>query len=73
MPRNHTVWDSTLQEQVEIPFTAAEEIERDVDEIKTAARQQSRDAAVQAKKSAAISARNKLKTLGLTDEEIEAL
>ena len=32
MPRHHTLWDSTLGRQVNVPFTAEEEIARDAEE-----------------------------------------
>lgn len=55
MPRHHTVWDSLSQSQIEIPFTAEEELARDAEEaqaeIKATAREerQARQAVLEAK------------------------
>jgi hypothetical protein len=33
MPRKHTVWDAALGRELDIPFTAEEEVTRDAEEV----------------------------------------
>ena len=51
MPRKHTVWDSELGKQVDIPFTPEEEVARDIEEAAWAV-QQAAQAALDAQQDA---------------------
>ena len=35
MPRHHTIWDASLQQQVDVPFTSEEETARDAEELRS--------------------------------------
>ena len=43
MPRKHTVWDSQSQTQIDVPFTDAEETERDAEEAQAVIDMAARD------------------------------
>lgn len=57
---------------IEIELTAAEIVQRQLDEQQALADKQARDSAKAEKAAAEQSAINKLKALGLTDAEVEA-
>ena len=44
MPRKHTVWDASFGQQIDISFTAGEEIARDIEEGEAQAGQSAEDA-----------------------------
>ena len=67
MPRYHNINGENVQ------FTAAEETARDNEEAQFAIIKQAEIDAATAKANKKASATNKLKALGLTDAEIEAL
>jgi hypothetical protein len=69
MARHHTVWDATAQRQVDIPFTAEEELARDQEEVESARRQAIADVARDRREAL----RAKARTGEATDAEIREL
>jgi len=69
MARKHTVWDSQSQTQIDIPFTDAEEIKRDAEEVQAAIDMAVRDERVE--RQGALAA--KLADDSITFEEMKEL
>lgn len=65
--------DALTGEVTERAFTPEELAQREADAAAAAAAEAEREAAVQAKSAKRQSARNKLRALGLDDDEVEAL
>jgi hypothetical protein len=72
MPRHHAIWDAELRQQVDIEFTAEEEIARDIEEAASFEREAIQNAATASRVAAKERAVAKFVALGLTDEEIKA-
>ena len=73
MPRYHTIYDATTQAVIDIPFTSQEESDRDAEEASEMTEKASREAQSARIDRSRLSALEKLKGLGLTTAEIEAL
>lgn len=67
------VVDCSTNEQIEVPLTAEEIAQREIDRVNYEAEQQRLEAEAQARAEAKASAESKLAALGLTAEEIAAL
>jgi len=72
MHRHHIIWDAELRQQVDIEFTAEEEIARDIEEAASFEQEAIQNTAIASHVAAKERAVAKLMALGFTDEEIKA-